>query len=68
MMPAGILNKIGTSGLALAAFEKKIPFYCTSECFKMVPDIVPLEKLNQLQPESQLYYPSEGEKKPESRV
>jgi translation initiation factor 2B subunit (eIF-2B alpha/beta/delta family) len=66
VIPAGILNKIGTYGLALAAHEKKVPFYCACECFKLVPDIIPLEKLNPQHPESQLYYISKDDEKPET--
>jgi translation initiation factor 2B subunit (eIF-2B alpha/beta/delta family) len=66
VIPNGILNKIGTSGLALAAKENEIPFYCACECFKFVPDLISMEMLNPMQPESQLYYPTEGENKPES--
>jgi translation initiation factor 2B subunit (eIF-2B alpha/beta/delta family) len=66
VIPDGILNKIGTSGLALAANDRKIPFYCACECFKLVPDLISMEKLNPLQPESQLFYLADGEDKPES--
>ncbi len=64
--PKGLLNKIGTYGLALAAQEEKIPFICTCDCFKFVPDIISIDRLNPPQPESQLYYLTEGENKPET--
>jgi translation initiation factor eIF-2B subunit delta len=35
--PAGVVNKIGTYGLALAAREQKVPFYCLAGTEKFLP-------------------------------
>jgi translation initiation factor 2B subunit (eIF-2B alpha/beta/delta family) len=53
--PKGVVNKIGTYGLAIAAKELSLPFYCVCESTKFVPDLLPLDKLNKPQPESQLF-------------
>jgi translation initiation factor 2B subunit (eIF-2B alpha/beta/delta family) len=66
VIPDGIMNKIGTSGLAIAAMEQKVPFYCICETSKFVPDLISIEKLNSAQPEEQLYRFCDGENKPES--
>ena len=59
--PSGIMNKIGTYGLAIAAKELKIPFYCVCETTKFIPDITVLKNLIRSQPEGQLYCMCDGE-------
>ncbi len=65
VIPKGIINKIGTSGLAIAAKEQGLPFYCVCETSKFVPDIVSLERFNPAQPEVQLHCFCNGDNKPE---
>jgi translation initiation factor eIF-2B subunit delta len=65
VMPNGIMNKIGTYGLAIAAKDLKIPFYCICQRMKFIPSISPQEDLIIDQPEAQLYSISRDEKKPE---
>lgn len=63
--PAGVVNKIGTYGLAIAANELKIPVYCVCERTKFLPDILPFDKTIVDHPEDQIYEPKEGKKKPD---
>jgi len=61
----GIMNKIGTYGLAIAAKELKIPFYCVCERTKFIPDILSIDKLIVGHPEDQIFAPGYEQKKPE---
>ena len=59
------MNKIGTYGLAIAAKELKIPFYCVCERTKFIPDILSIDKLIVGHPEDQIFAPGYEQKKPE---
>lgn len=63
--PNGIMNKIGTYGLAIAAKELKIPFYCVCELTKFIPDLTPIKKLIRDYPEEQIYCMCGDDIKPE---
>jgi translation initiation factor 2B subunit (eIF-2B alpha/beta/delta family) len=66
VMPEGIINKIGTHGVAIAAKEFKIPFYCTCERTKFIPNLIPIDKIILAQPEDQIYEPINEQKKPKN--
>lgn len=57
VIPEGVVNKIGTYGLAIAARELKKPFYCVCERMKFIPNIIPVEKLIVLHATEQLLKP-----------
>lgn len=63
VIPEGVLNKIGTYGLAMAANELDKPFYCVCERMKFIPNIVPAEKLIVNHPTEQLLKPSGEQEK-----
>ena len=64
VVPSGMINKIGTYGLAIAAKELKIPFYCVCELSKFINDSAKTTLEQPSQPENQLYSPNQDEKKP----
>ena len=66
VMPEGIINKIGTYGLAIAAKEFKIPFYCACERTKCIPNLIPIDKIILAHPEDQIYEPVKDQNKPEN--
>jgi translation initiation factor 2B subunit (eIF-2B alpha/beta/delta family) len=66
----GLVNKIGTSGLAIAANELKIPFYVATELNKLLsigssPQQTRFKLDQQQQPEEELYRTTKGEPKPD---
>jgi translation initiation factor 2B subunit (eIF-2B alpha/beta/delta family) len=64
--PGGIINKIGTYGLAIASKELNIPFYCVCELAKFVPDIMPFDELIRSHPESEILVLDNDQIKPEN--
>lgn len=63
--PEGVINKIGTYGLAIAAKELKIPLYCISERMKFIQNVSPIENLIVYQPEEQIYPIDQAKNKPD---
>jgi translation initiation factor 2B subunit (eIF-2B alpha/beta/delta family) len=63
--PHGLMNKIGTYGLAMASKELNIPFYCVAERRKFIPDVLPVDRLIVNHPAEQLYKSVQQQNKPE---
>jgi translation initiation factor 2B subunit (eIF-2B alpha/beta/delta family) len=63
VVPEGMVNKIGTYGLAMASQELKKTFYCVCELMKFIPNIVTLEKLIVTHPSNLLLETCDRQKK-----
>jgi len=66
--PEGVMNKIGTYGLAITAKELKIPLYCICERMKFIQNVSPIENLISDQPEAQLYPMGQVKNKPDKLI
>jgi len=66
--PEGVMNKIGTYGLAIAAKEFKIPLYCICERMKFIQNVTPIENLISDQPAEQLYPMDHVKDKPDKLI
>ena len=66
--PTGVMNKIGSFGLALAAKELGLPFYCISEKTKFIPDFMGVHELLVQHPTEELYPANEQNKSSEKLV
>ena len=66
--PFGLVNKIGTYGLAVTSKELKIPFYCVTERTKFIPQNEDSTLDQPEHPDAQLFCLGNGETRAEKMV
>lgn len=65
--PAGVVNKAGTFGFALAARSLSLPFYVAATSDKFVPAAYPVERVIEEKPPGEILEPEPGGPRPINR-